>query len=379
MAVADAKQAPPSSLDASVVKEARALIRTARKRLKRTGFRVAEVPRKAIDEHVATLESALESGDQVAMRAKLLALDELIDAHLAVRKSPIREYGDSIGIAVLVAILLRTFVVEAFKIPSGSMIPTMEIGDHIFVNKVIYGLRIPFTDIKLFGSRTPDRGEVIVFINPCEPEKDYIKRVVAVSGDTVEVRCEQLYVNGEPVPQELSDDECRHWDYDDRTQLPWELKRCTRYRETHGGKSYELIYDPERSDIERRRKAGERLSAFELGGAGDFPSSARGVPDCAPHLETRSNEQRLKSLGRIERSSPESKTYKGACAPRERYVVPDGHVFVMGDNRNNSHDSRAWGSVPIENIKGKALFIWWSKKPSQQGGVHYDRMGKIVR
>jgi signal peptidase I len=259
------------------------------------------------------------------------------------------------------------------------MIPTMEIGDHIFVNKVIYGIRIPYTDIKLFDSRTPERGEVIVFINPCEPDKDYIKRVVAVGGDTVEVRCEQLYINGEPVPQDFAEIDCDHWDFDDRApELPWDLKKCALFRETHGGKTYDLIYNAERADIERRLAAGEKLQSHELVGRGDFPSGAHDVPDCAPHLEPRSDAQRLASLGRVERSVPESKTYRGVCGPRERYVVPKNHVFVMGDNRNNSHDSRAWGSVPIENIKGKALFIWWSKKPSEQGGIQWNRMGKLV-
>ena len=377
MAANEAGARPATTLDAAVRKEARALTKTARQRLRKTS-RIPAEARAAIEEHIKLLTAAVENDDQEAMRSKLLALDELVDEHLAQRKSPFREYGDSIAIAVLIAILLRTFVVEAFKIPSGSMIPTMEIGDHIFVNKIIYGVRIPFTDTKIFDSRTPEHGEVIVFINPCEPEKDYIKRVVAVANDTVEVRCEQLYINGEPISQELKSGECQHWDYDERTRLPWELKQCSLYREKHGDKIYDLTYNPERVDIERRRRSGERVVGYELAGSGDFPSSMRGAPDCAPHLETRTDEQRLLSLGRIEPSKPESATYKGPCGPRERYVVPDHHVFVMGDNRNNSHDSRAWGSVPIENIKGKALFIWWSKKPKEQGWIRWDRMGKLV-
>src|SRR5262249_20874197 len=102
---------------------------------------------------------------------------------------------ESIGIAILIALLLRAFVVEAFKIPSSSMVHTLEIGDHIFVNKFLYGVHVPFTDKKLFSLRAPRRGDVIVFINPCD-QRDFIKRIVATAGDTVEVRCNILYING---------------------------------------------------------------------------------------------------------------------------------------------------------------------------------------
>jgi signal peptidase I len=88
--------------------------------------------------------------------------------------------------------------------------------------------------------------------------------------------------------------------------------------------------------------------------------------------------ERERSRGRIEESVPESTTYRGACAPQRRYVVPEGHVFVMGDNRDNSSDSRAWGPVPVENIRGRAIFIWWSAKPEEQGGIQWDRLGKMV-
>ena len=130
-------------------------------------------------------------------------LDALVD-ELIKRppKSTTRDYVESIGAAVLIALALRAFVIEAFKIPSSSMYPTLEIGDHIFVNKFIYGVRIPWTTTKLFELRGPKRGEVIVFIYPCDPDRDYIKRVVALAGDTVEVRCNVVYVNGKADPEQ---------------------------------------------------------------------------------------------------------------------------------------------------------------------------------
>ena len=116
-----------------------------------------------------------------------------------VKKGIIREYVEAIVVAVLIALCLRSFVIEAFKIPSGSMIPTLKIGDHIFVNKFIYGLRIPYTKIRFFQFRTPKRGEVIVFIFPNDNSKDYIKRVVGTPGDTLEMKQGTLFINGEPV------------------------------------------------------------------------------------------------------------------------------------------------------------------------------------
>src|SRR4051812_27640643 len=150
------------------------------------------------------VDQALGKEDLLGVRRGLPALDSLVD-ELVKRpaKSTTRDYVESIGAAVLIALALRAFVIEAFKIPSSSMYPTLEIGDHIFVNKFIYGIRIPWTSTKLFEIRTPKRGEVIVFIQPCEPDRDYIKRVVATEGQSVEVRCNVVYVDGEAVENEL--------------------------------------------------------------------------------------------------------------------------------------------------------------------------------
>lgn len=379
-------------MDRRVRREARAVLREARRGLKRHGHRVPDGIKTRIREGADALDQALADGDGPATRERLVALDELVDEHLAfARKSTAREYAESIGVAVLIALVLRAFVVEAFKIPSGSMIPTMEIGDHIFVNKFIYGLRIPFTRIHLFELRQPRRGEVVVFINPCEPDKDFIKRIVALPGDAVEVRCDQLYVNGKAVPTEPKNDTaCRYWDRLDETDsAPWQHKTCSRYVETADGETYTTIYSPDRIDREKLRADSPQAAYSTLAGPRDFPDlnlpPDRRVPDCeniltnTNHVATdpRSPEQQARSLGHIEPSA--ASPAKGGCRLREHYVVPDGHVFVMGDNRENSSDSRAWGSVPIDNIKGKALFIWYSTKPAAEGGIQWQRIGKVVK
>ena len=119
-------------------------------------------------------------------------------------KSEIREWTESILIALVLALLIRTFIVQAFKIPSGSMIPTFEIGDRIFVNKFIYGSRLPFTDIRLPVLRQPQRGDIIVFISPEMPKKDFIKRLIAVEGETVEIKNGNICINGKEIEGPVS-------------------------------------------------------------------------------------------------------------------------------------------------------------------------------
>ena len=167
-----------------------------------------------------------------------------MDAHLAfARKSTVREYSESIGVAVAVALFLRAFVVEAFQIPSGSMIPTLEVGDHIFVSKFSYGLSIPFTDTKILQYAEPKRGDVIVFKWPNDHSIDYIKRVVGLPGDVIEMKQEELYINGKPVPRErlprvCSDDEAP------RSGELFEAHDCELWMETLGDVRHETIQVP---------------------------------------------------------------------------------------------------------------------------------------
>jgi signal peptidase I len=363
-----------ASLDRRVRKEASLLVKEARSALKvKKGLRG-----KAGDLESATseVERALADKNLKEVRRGLPTLDSLVD-ELIKRppKSTTRDYVESIGAAVLIALALRAFVIEAFKIPSSSMYPTLEIGDHIFVNKFIYGIRIPWTDTKFFEWRDPRRGEVIVFKQPCEPERDYIKRVVALEGDKVEVRCSVVYVNDEPIKSELLERTCEHWDIDENAPSddPGFPRPCSRYRETVDELAYETFHDPARPEREDARRRGDKTVGDD---SKDFPTEVQ--RSCAAPEDPKER-----------RDAPEQKLGKivttgdgfDACKPHRHYVVPEGHVFVMGDNRANSNDSRYWGSVPVQNIKGKALFIWLSYKKwgvFNWSEIRWQRIGNFV-
>jgi signal peptidase I len=210
------------------------------------------------------------------------------------------EYSVSFFPVILFVFMLRSFIVEPFRIPSGSMIPTLQVGDLILVNKFIYGIRLPVIKKKVVELQTPKRGDVMVFRFPVDPTLDYIKRVVGVPGDTVEYRDKRLLINGDPVPlQPLPD-------YFD----PERANYSKQFYETLGEVGHKIIVDAGRRDY---------LVPKLL-----FPHSS-------------------------------------ACRYTEismTCVVPPGHYFMMGDNRDNSEDSRYWGFVPEQNIVGKAFFVW---------------------
>jgi signal peptidase I len=197
-------------------------------------------------------------------------------------KSALREYAEAIGIALLLALVIRTFLVQAFKIPSGSMLPTLEVGDHILVNKFTYGIRLPLLGTRLLELGTPRRGDVVIFVYPVDPTKDFIKRVVGVAGDVVHIRNKRVYVNDEV------------WD------------------------------DPH--------------AYFADGGT---------------------------NVGGM---------------PRDTYgpvTVPAGQLFVMGDNRDRSYDSRFWGFVDRDDVKGKAFLIYWSWDGADRW-VRWERVGTVI-
>jgi signal peptidase I len=356
------------SFDTAVRKEAEGLLRQARQLLGRK-----KGPRG--DELAATtgkMDKALAAGDLAAVRRYLPPLDGLVDELTEpVGKSVFREYTESIGVAIVIALLLRAFVIEAFKIPSSSMYPTLEIGDHIFVSKFLYGVRIPFSDTKLFQVRPPRRGEVAVFLWPCNFERDYIKRIVAVAGDTVELRCDVLYINGKAVPSNLINPADSFMDGDRMS--------VSRYREQLGG----ITYDTFHKDWRPAKEAQRDVPGFNMleaqGENTDFPElrSLR-VPTCSEQSERDPNYPRQVE-GKLVRTADPSLV--GECAQQMHYVVPPGHVFGMGDDRWNSNDSRRWGAFPAQNLKGKAMFIWFSYSHWALGdwsGVRWDRIGNFV-
>lgn len=212
------------------------------------------------------------------------------------------EYGASFFPVILAVFLLRSFLVEPFKIPSGSMIPTLLVGDFILVNKYTYGIRIPVLNKKVLDLSSPQRGDVVVFRYPVDPSLDYIKRVVGLPGDKVEYQNKRLTINGQSVPIRPNGD------FLDKEKLYY----TPRFVETLGGIEHDALVEDE-------------------------------APPFVPHVLQ--YPQREKCLYNSEGFICE---------------VPAGHYFMMGDNRDNSQDSRVWGFVPDENLVGKAFFIWFN-------------------
>lgn len=210
------------------------------------------------------------------------------------------EYGASFFPVILFVFVLRSFVVEPFKIPSGSMIPTLEVGDFILVNKFTYGIRLPVINKKIIDINKPKRGDVMVFRYPEDPSLDYIKRVVGIPGDKIAYQNKRLTINGHDVETRRVEDYLH----------PERLYYSQQFVEKSEGFDYRTLNDT------------------------DAPGFIAGA---------------------VLFSHRENCLYNNSgviC------TVPPGHYFMMGDNRDNSRDSRYWGFVPEENIVGKAFFIW---------------------
>ncbi len=224
----------------------------------------------------------------------------------ATREEPLLvEYAHSFFPIVFIVLILRSFIAEPFRIPSGSMMPTLLVGDFILVNKFTYGVRLPVLNTKIAELNSPERGDIVVFRFPKNPKIDYIKRVVGVPGDKISYYKKIVYVNGKQAKQ-------------------------------------------------------ASLGSYQGVGQGVNMTGA---------------EHFVENLAGVEHSIL---VKHGLPSVEGVFVVPEGQYFVMGDNRDNSNDSRYWGTVPEENLVGRAFFIWMSWD-WQHKGVGFDRIGTILK
>ena len=308
--------ATPWGVKSRARSDARALRKSGARLVKRNRGKLDAPAAAELDRALAGLDGALKQPSATSALQARSVLDEALDKHLSfARKSAAREYTESIGGAILVALLLRAFVFEPFHIPSGSMIPTLLVGDFIFVNKMSYGLRIPFTDpakVHKLWESAPSRGDVVVFINPQHPDVDYVKRVIGLPGDRIEVKDNVLFVNGvEQARQDVGD--FVYKDHSEYTDADIEVT-AHEYVEDLGGRKHPIIV---RKD----------------------PIFARSGT----------------------------------------WVVEPGRAFMMGDNRDNSADSRVEGGIgeiPFSYIKGRASIIWISFGGA--AGIRFERMFRGV-
>ena len=215
----------------------------------------------------------------------MTGMSDAAEARSGFRKSVAREYLESIVVAVILALFIRTFAIQAFKIPTGSMEENLLIGDHLLVNKLVYSPSFGPLEDTLFGKRAIARGHVVVFKYPDEPERDFIKRVIGLPGETVEIRNKQVYIDGDPLDE------------------PY----------------VQFLYPPRRPDDP---EYGLRVEAL-----------------------------------------------RDSWGPR---VVPEDQLLVLGDNRDNSRDSRFWGFLPRDQVKGRALIVYWSYEATKE---EYRRTG----
>lgn len=216
------------------------------------------------------------------------------------------EYARSFFPVIFIVLLLRSFLVEPFRIPSGSMMPTLLVGDFILVNKFTYGIRLPVVNQKIIEMGLPKRGDIVVFRYPKDPSIDYIKRVVGLPGDRIAYFQKKLTINGVAAPQQSID----------------------RYQ----------------GDGQNANMTGAEHSIEDLLGV-----------------------------------SHDMLTTPGAPTIEDVFVVPEGHYFMMGDNRDNSNDSRYWGVVPEANLVGKAFFIWMNFDGQSSWFIAWNRLGTILK
>jgi signal peptidase I len=264
---------------------------------------------ESINTELEKARTSLDNKNWEQLSTELEQLDKLSESHLAgFQPNKYMETAKSFLIAVAIALFIRWLFIEPFRIPSGSMIPTLLVGDQLMVNKFVYGPNVPFTTKKLFMPRMPRRGEVVVFKYPLKISDDYIKRVIGLPGDEILVADGNVYINGEKVEK-----------IHERT-VPKGKLSCNYYN-------------------------GCDLFTEQLGDINHYMY--------LHHSNHVGVDQKL-------------------------IRVPEGRLFVMGDNRDTSHDSRGWGFVPLDNLKGKAMFIHLPLDPSRHYMPRWNRFFKWI-
>ncbi len=280
--------------------------------------KLSDEKRQGAEELVATATDAIDNYKKKS-HAELVdaavKVDNGFSAHLSRHKrNGMVEFVDSVWVVVLIALCIRFFLFESFRVPTGSMVPNIYIGDMLFVNKYIYGLRPPFTKWHFFRFKEPTRGEVVVFIYPENPSQDFVKRVIGLPGDTVKLEGRRIWVNGTEITRERVGEFTYIESRGGERKTDW-------YLETNqDGVKYPVIYTP--------------------GNGNDLGT----MFDCK------------------------------LCD--NEFTVPDGSLFVMGDNRDVSLDSRFWGFVPLDHLKGRASMIWFSVSMGE--GLHLERIGQFI-
>ncbi len=319
----DARFRTPRGLTRQERGISRASVKWVKQTLGKKRVQIDQPTRKKFEDGLAKLEALIAdpAEDWLKLQQERRRLEQLVEEFLSsYRKSPTREYVESISIAIGIALLLRAFVIEAFQIPSGSMVPSLMVGDHIFVNKLSYGVRMPFLPLRAMGKRipavawnwsVPKPGDVIVFVEPEQDKEDYIKRVVAVGGDKVEIKEGMVFVNDKPYL--LAQGEPFSYVHIENGESQYPIT-ARRYQEQIDGVAHSILCDSPSGECHQS----------------DVPA----------------------------------------------FAVPADHVYVMGDNRDRSKDSRWLGPVPLASVKGRAIVIWWSYRENL---VQWERMFAAIR